>query len=288
MERAAEHRHGVAHGLPGDLLTGQGSAAFLVYPSVAVLGLLIGSFLNVVVWRVPRGESVVHPPSGCPSCGHAIRRRDNVPVLSWLVLRGRCRDCGAPISARYPLVEIGTAVLFCLVVLRFGTEPPGVWVLPAYLYAAAVGLALTLIDLDVRRLPNALVLPSYPVVAVLLTLASWGSGDWGALARAGLGGVILLALYLGLRVVHPAGMGLGDVKLAGVIGLLLGWLGWGALFVGAFGASVLGGLFAVGLVLAGRAGRTSAIPFGPWMITGAAVGVAWGEPIWGLYLGLVL
>ena len=119
----------------------------------AVLGLALGSFLNVVVWRVPRGESVVRPPSACPGCGTAIKARDNVPVLSWLVLRGRCRSCGTPISRRYPLVEAGTAVLFVVMALRFGWDP----VLPAYLYLAAVGLALALIDIDCKRL-----LPRWP------------------------------------------------------------------------------------------------------------------------------
>ena len=106
----------------------------------ALVGLAVGSFLNVVVWRVPRGESVVRPPSACPACGAPVRPADNVPVLSWLRLRGRCRDCSAPISPRYPLVEVGTAALFVVMALRFGLDP----VLPAYLYLAAVGLALAL------------------------------------------------------------------------------------------------------------------------------------------------
>jgi leader peptidase (prepilin peptidase)/N-methyltransferase len=135
---------------------------------VVVLGLVLGSFLNVVVHRVPRGESVVRPPSACPGCGKHIRPRDNVPVLGWLLLRGRCRDCGQQISARYPLVELGCAGLFAALALRFGFDP----VLPAYLYLAAVGLALALIDIDVRRLPDALTLPSYPVALVLLGLGA--------------------------------------------------------------------------------------------------------------------
>ena len=130
----------------------------------AVLGLAIGSFLNVVIWRVPRHESIVSPPSHCPGCDVPIAPRDNVPVLSWLVLRGRCRHCRNPISARYPLVELATGVLFALMVWRFGLA----WELPAYLYLAAIAVALALIDIDVHRLPNAIVLPSYPVMAVLL------------------------------------------------------------------------------------------------------------------------
>lgn len=145
----------------------------LLVVAATLVGLAIGSFLNVVVWRVPRGESVAHPPSACPRCGHVIRPRDNVPVLSWLVLRGRCRDCAAPISARYPLVEAGTAVLFGLTAWFAGPA----WVLPALLYLAAVSVALALIDIDTKRLPNAIVLPSYPVALGLLALASWNPGE---------------------------------------------------------------------------------------------------------------
>ena len=194
------------------------------------MGLLVGSFLNVVVWRVPRGESVVHPPSACPACGAAVRPADNVPVLSWLLLRGRCRDCSAPISPRYPLVELGTAVLFAVMALRFGLDP----VLPAYLYLAAVGLALALIDLDCKRLPDALTLPSYPVVAALLALGAVLGSDSGQLVRALLGGLAMYALYFALCFAYPAGMGFGDVKLAGVLGMATAWLGWGAWTVGVF------------------------------------------------------
>ena len=253
----------------------------------AVLGLTIGSFLNVVIWRVPRGESIVSPPSACPGCGHAIRRRDNVPVLSWLLLRGRCRDCSAPISGRYPLVEAGTALVFVGVVLRLGVT----WAVPAYLYVAAIGIALALIDLDVHRLPDAIVLPSYGVVAVLLALASWdpgGTSDWGSLLRAVIGGAALWVFYFVLSIAWAGGMGFGDVKLAGILGACLAWLGWGTLVIGAFAAFLVGGLFAVGLLLAGRATRRSGIPFGPWMILGAAVGFAVGEPLWSAYLGLIL
>src|SRR5215210_2305964 len=122
-----------------------------------LLGLAVGSFLNVVIHRVPRDESLVRPGSQCPHCGSAVRSRHNVPVLGWLLLRGRCADCKAPISARYPLVEAGTAALFLAVAAKFGLS----WELPAYLYLAAVAIALAAIDLDVMRLPNAIVLPSY-------------------------------------------------------------------------------------------------------------------------------
>lgn len=250
----------------------------------AVLGLAIGSFLNVVIWRVPRGESIVRPPSACPRCGREIRPRDNVPLISWLLLRGRCRDCDEPISARYPLVETLTAVLFVLVVLRFGASVA----IPAFLYLAAIAVALALIDLDSHLLPNAIVLPSYPVLAVLLTAASWIEGDWSALLRAAIGGAGLYAVYFLMVLIYPAGMGFGDVKLAGLLGAALAWVGWGSLVIGSFGAFVLGGLFSIGLVIAGKANRKSGIPFGPWMLLGCAVGIAVGEPLWRAYLGLMV
>lgn len=250
---------------------------------VAVFGLLIGSFLNVVIWRVPRGESFVSPPSACPACRARIKPQDNVPVVSWLLLRGRCRSCGEPISRRYPLVEAATAVVFALTFWRFGLSAA----LPAYLYLAAIGVALFMIDIDVKRLPNRIVLPAYVALPVLLALASWGTGDWGALLRAGIGGAILYGFYFVAMVIYPSGMGFGDVKLAGVLGMALGWVGWGALVIGAFGAFVLGGVFSVGLLALKKADRKSGIPFGPWMLLGAAVGLAWGEGLWSAYLGLM-
>lgn len=254
----------------------------------ALVGGAVGSFLNVVVWRVPRGESVVAPASACPRCAHPIRRRDNVPVVSWLVLRGRCRDCGEPISVRYPLVEATTSLLFGLVAWWCWSQDT-LWLLPALAYLAAVSVALALIDLDVRRLPDAIVLPSYAVALALLALASWAPGqetDWVRLLHAAIAAGVMLAFYLALVVIYPAGMGLGDVKLSGVLGLYMGWMGWGAVLVGWFATFLLGGLFAIGLLAAGRARRGSGIPFGPWMLLGAAVGVVVGEPLWHGYLGV--
>lgn len=257
----------------------------LLLALAGLLGSAIGSFLNVVVWRVPRGASVVSPPSACPACGHPIRPRDNVPVLSWLALRGRCRDCGDPISRRYPCVEAATGALFVLATawVLLGSGPAGV--LPALLYLVSVAVALALIDVDTHRLPDAIVLPSYPVAAVLLTVASATSGDWAALARSAAGLAALGGFYVAVRLVYPRGMGLGDVKLAGLLGAYLGWFGWGALVVGGFSAFVLGGLHALVLVAARRAGRRTAMPFGPWMLAGAMVGVVAGEPLWNAYLG---
>ncbi|WP_426566854.1 prepilin peptidase [Angustibacter sp. McL0619] len=248
----------------------------------ALVGLAIGSFLNVVIWRVPRGESVVSPPSHCPQCDHAIRQRDNVPVLSWVLLRGRCRDCGHRISVRYPAVELATAILFGVVAWRFGAD----WQLPAYLYLAAISVALTLIDIDVKRLPDRIVLPSYGVAAGLLLLPAILDDSWGSLLRAIVSGAVLFAGYFLLAFINPRGMGFGDVKLAGVLGIYLGWLGWGVLLIGAFGGFLLGGVFGLALMLAGRAGRKTAIPFGPFMLAAAMVAVLVGEQIVDAYRGM--
>lgn len=253
----------------------------------ALMGLAVGSFLNVVVWRVPRGESLASPGSACPQCGHSIRVYDNIPVLSWLILRGKCRDCHEPISARYPLVEFGTALFFVVVTLWALMKPNGIWLAPAYLYFAAVTVALTLIDIDTHKLPNRIVVPSLAIVTALLALASVGSGDWWALLWAVVGGCALFIFYFIMVMLYPKGMGFGDVKLAGVVGLALGYLGGGALIVGAFAAFLLGGVFSIALLLTGKATRKSGIPFGPWMLLGAWVGIVCGNEISVWYLALV-
>ncbi|HWM35188.1 MAG TPA: prepilin peptidase [Pseudolysinimonas sp.] len=251
-----------------------------------LLGLAIGSFLNVVVYRVPAGRSLT-PDSACPHCGTAIRKRDNIPVLSWVLLRGRCRGCSQPISPRYPLVEAGTAVAFLFVTARFGPALVGAASVPdavaaaseliAFLALTAVSIALALIDLDTRTLPNVIVVPALLTGVVLLGVAGALRGDWAAILQAAAGGAGLFVFYLILALVKPGGMGMGDVKLAAVLGLYLGFLGWGNLLVGAFAAFVFGGVFGLALILIRRARRTTAIPFGPWMILGAWLGVFAGE-----------
>ncbi len=256
----------------------------LIVLLAALVGLAVGSFLNVVIWRVPRGESVVRPPSACPSCGTPVHVRDNVPVLSWLLLRGRCRSCRAPVSWRYPVVELLCAGLFALMAVRFGTDP----VLPAYLYVAAVGLALAVIDLDTRRLPDVLTLPSYVVVAGLLAVGAALGSDSGDLLRALLGGAAMYAVYFALCFAYPAGMGFGDVKLAGVLGMATAWAGWGAWGVGLFGGFLFGGVFGVALLASGRGGRKSAVPYGPFLLAGALVAVLAGQRLADAYLSLTV
>jgi leader peptidase (prepilin peptidase)/N-methyltransferase len=240
-----------------------------------VAGLLMGSFLNVVIWRLPRGESLMRPASHCPSCERPVRPYDNVPVLSWLLLRGRCRDCQAPISVRYPLVELATGVVWFVIALRFGSNA----VLPAFLYAGAIGVALALIDFDIKKLPDRIVLPSYLVVLGLLAVPAVAHGDWHSYVRALLGMAALYGFFYVLWFVYPKGMGFGDVKLAGVLGLLLGWLSWGALIVGAFFGFVLGGVVGGAFMMAKRVRRGSHIPFGPFMLAGALLAVLYGHTI---------
>jgi leader peptidase (prepilin peptidase)/N-methyltransferase len=274
------------------------SAPWLVAALVAGgFGLLIGSFLNVVVYRVPAGLSVARPASACPGCSTPIRRRDNVPVVSWLALGGKCRDCRTSISARYPIVELATGLFFVLVAARLWpladvpTEAlplvSRLLSLGAFLWLAGVSVALAVIDLEHHRLPNAIVLPSYAVGGALLAASSILVGDWAALVRAAIGLASLFAFYLIAALSYPGGMGFGDVKLAGVLGLYLAWLGWGEFAVGAFAAFLLGGLFAVVLLATRRVQRTGGIPFGPWMLAGAWVGVFAGGTVATAYLTLL-
>jgi leader peptidase (prepilin peptidase)/N-methyltransferase len=259
----------------------------LVLVLVGLLGLLIGSFLNVVIYRVPREESLVSPGSHCPACGTPIRAWHNVPVLGWLVLRGRCAACGVRISPRYPVVEAGTALLFVAVTARLDAlgQLPAV---PAYLYFAGLGLALALIDLDTRRLPNTLVLPAYPVLSVLLAVAAWAQHDWWSLVRAAIGGAALYAFFFAIAFIYPAGMGFGDVKLSGLVGGMLAYLSWGTLMVGAFAGFLLGSVLGIALIALGRGGRKTAIPFGPFMVAGAVLGLFIAEPIAHWYAGLLV
>jgi leader peptidase (prepilin peptidase)/N-methyltransferase len=247
------------------------------------LGLVIGSFLNVVIYRVPRGESIVRPRSHCPQCDQPIRPRDEIPVVSWLLLKGRCRDCGVRISPRYPSVELGTAALFVVMGVKFGATLQ----LPAYLYFAAIAVALSMIDIDVKRLPDVITLPSYVVAGLLLLVPAAAHDTWTDYGRAWLAALILFAFYAIVWFVYPAGMGLGDVKLAGVLGLYLGWLGWGVLAVGAFLGFLLGALGGVLLMLSRRGGRKSKVPFGPYMVAGATLSILWGAPIWNAYLSTI-
>jgi leader peptidase (prepilin peptidase)/N-methyltransferase len=246
----------------------------------AVVGLLIGSFLNVVAYRIPAGMKVTTPPSACPSCGHRIRPYDNIPVVSWLWLRGRCRDCRAPISIRYPLVEAGTAALFALTAVVIGPS----WVLPAFLWFAGVVEVLVIIDLAHKRIPNRILYPGTIVALGLLTVGAVADGQASAVVRGLAGGAGYFGLLLLVAIIARGGFGFGDVKLAFLLGLFAAYRSWEALFVSAVMAFLVGGLISVGLLLARRAGRRDTIPFGPALAVGVAIGIAAGVPIAEWYL----
>lgn len=263
--------------------------------ALGALGSAIGSFLNVVVWRVPRGLSVVAPPSACGSCGHPIRWFDNIPLVSWLALRARCRDCGSPISARYPLVEAGSAVAFLAVGGRFLPDVLGaagaaaaagaIAVLLAYLYLAAISLALAIIDGETQRLPNVIVVPAYGIMSLLLVVAALLTGSWAAFVMGVAGFAGLGLLYALPALVRPGAMGGGDIKLAALLGLALGFLGWPTLGVGVIAGFLLGGVYGVVLLAIGR-GRGRRVAFGPWMLAGAWIGILAGPQISSAYLAL--
>jgi len=244
----------------------------------AVLGLAIGSFLTVVVDRVPKKESIVSPRSRCPHCGAEIRNRDNVPVLSWLLLRGRCRSCGARVSVRYPLLEAGTGASFAGVAIVY----PRVYVIAMLCAFCAVMLAVGAIDLEHRIIPNRITYPAFPVFAVAIVVG-WALSQDLDPVRAAIGALAYGGAFLLIAIVAPRGLGMGDVKLTGLIGLVMGSLGLRYVGVAAGAAILLGGLGGVLALLGGR-GRKSAIPFGPFLATGALVGVFWGARIADWYL----
>ena len=244
-------------------------------------GLVLGSFANVVIHRVPKGESVVRPCSSCPSCDTPIASRDNVPLVSWLVLRGKCRQCAAPISPRYPAVEIVTCALFVVVGLSVGFE----WSLPAFLFFTWALTALSVIDIDTHRLPNALLYPCFAVSIVLLGGAGLVEQDWRSLVEAAAGGLIAFVAMFVIWFVARGGLGYGDVRLSGYLGMHLGYLTLGhvpvGLFLGFFGGA-LGG--AVLMAVKGRSRKTK-LAFGPYLAAGALVALVWGQPLIDLYLG---
>jgi leader peptidase (prepilin peptidase) / N-methyltransferase len=241
----------------------------------ALLGLAIGSFLNVVIYRVPRGESIVSPPSACPDCGTPISNRDNVPVVSWLVLGGRCRSCGKPISARYPLVEATTSLLFAGAALRYGYDAA----LPALLVLLAGLFALACIDLELRLLPRKIVYPLLGMVAALLVAASIGTGDYRSLWIAAVCSVAWFAAFYAINRFDERYLGFGDVRLALVLGLGLGYLGVATVLVGFFTANVVGATLGVVLIASRRMRRDQPIPYGVFLALGAAIAIYWHPSI---------
>jgi leader peptidase (prepilin peptidase) / N-methyltransferase len=244
----------------------------MLVAAFVVAGLLIGSFLNVVIARVPERRSLWSPGSACPGCGAAIAWYDNIPILSFLALRGHCRACSAPILWRYPIVEAITAGLFAAAALRFGaTVEAGV---AAALLAVLV--ALTAIDLERQIIPDVISLPGI-LAGALANLATgrvpWLESLMGIIVGGGVFFVIILA--------SGGGMGAGDMKLGAMLGAFLGWK---IVLLSIFGAVVVGGIVAVSLMASGRRGRKDPIPFGPFLATGGAFGLLWGERVLQWYL----
>lgn len=237
-------------------------------------GLLVGSFVTVVAHRVPRGESIVGPRSRCPGCGAQIAAYDNVPVLSWLVLRGRARCCGAPISPRYPLTELALGGLYALTVVVLWDDAGEIAL--GLIFVTAL-LAVTLTDLERRIIPNKILLVAAVLAVVVLAVSDPGDLPEHLAAAAGAGGLLFLA-----ALAYPRGMGLGDVKLAATMGLFLGRNVAPALFVALLAGSL------VGLALIARHGaeaRKRAIPFGPFLALGGVVGMLAGDELIDWYLG---
>jgi len=242
--------------------------------AAAVVGAIFGSFLNVVAYRLPRGESLSRPRSRCPQCQTQIRAVDNVPVLSWLALRGRCRTCRTRISARYPLVEAMTGLLCALVVLDKGLDEDALLGLALVLLLVPI----TLIDLDHRIIPNTLTLTGAILAPAILAFTAPDAIPEHLIAAAAGGGFFLVAVLA-----YPRGMGMGDVKLAAVLGLFLGRAVGPAVFVALITGTLVGA--AVIARKGAQEGRKTAVPFGPFLALGGVVALFWGDAMVDWYLG---
>ena len=239
---------------------------------MTVFGLCVGSFLNVVIARIPEGRSIVYPGSACLQCGKSIAWYDNLPVFSYALLRGRCRNCRGPISWRYPTVEIACGILFVLVYSRFeqGTALASALILLAGL------VAITAIDLDHQIIPDVLSLPGI-ALGILFSLAPGGIGWAPSLLGVLLGGgVFLLIIAASTLVIGQAGMGVGDVKLGAMLGAFLGWK---LALLSILLSVLLGGPLAAILLATGRKGRKDPIPFGPFLALGGLISLFWGEEV---------
>lgn len=247
----------------------------LLIVGCGLFGLAIGSFLNVVIYRVPRQLSIVSPRSACPTCSTPILERDNIPVLSWLLLRGRCRTCHSPISARYPLVELACAGLFAGAAARTGFN----WDLPAFLVLLASLLALACIDLELLLLPKSIIYPTLVAETGLLLLAAAVTGEWHRLLLAAICAASWFVLFYALNFASPRYLGFGDVRLAPLLGLGLGWLGWRYVVLGFFLANLVGALIGIFLIATKRMNRDQPIPYGVFLAMGAAIAIYAGPAL---------
>ncbi|MCP3177415.1 prepilin peptidase [Desulfuromonas sp. KJ2020] len=248
---------------------------FLIF--AFILGAVIGSFLNVCIYRVPAGESVISPPSRCPKCDAGIRWYQNIPVLSWFFLRGRCASCKAPISGRYPAVEALTGGLFVLVLWTFEFQAA---TLVYWIFVSAL-VVITFIDLDHQIIPDVISLPGIPVGFVCSFFVPWLSWTDSLLGILIGGGSLYLVAFLYELLTKKEGMGGGDIKLLAMIGAFLGWK---AVFPVIFFSSLLGTLVGVPVMLAQKADSRLAIPFGPFLALGSLIYLFWGYAIISWYL----
>lgn len=242
---------------------------------VTVLGLCVGSFLNVCVYRLPRGQSLISPPSRCPACGRSLRWLDNIPVISWVVLRGRCRQCGASISAQYPIIEIVTALVWLVIAWL----TPDAWLLASRLVLATALIVLFMIDLEHQLLPNVITLPGI-VIGFAFSLVS-GPGPLASLIGILVGGGVLYAIAAGYYLLRKEeGMGMGDVKMLAMVGAFLGWKAvLLTLVLASFAGAVIGGL----LIAWQRGTLRYALPFGTFLAVGTFVAMLWGEQMLAWY-----
>jgi leader peptidase (prepilin peptidase) / N-methyltransferase len=238
-----------------------------------ILGLAVGSFLNVVIHRVPRQDSIVTPRSHCPGCATVLANRDNIPVASWLLLRGRCRTCGQKISPRYLLVELACGALFAGAGLRFGLH----WSLPAFLVLLAGLLALACTDLEHYLLPKRIVYPVLGLVGGLLFLAAAATGHWRDLVVALSCAAGWFVVFFAINFFDARLLAFGDVRLAPAIGLGLGWLGVRYVLFGFFAANLIGALIGVGLIATKRIDRKSRVPYGVFLALGTYAAIFAGS-----------
>ena len=256
-------------------LSNDGAVRLAVDLITALFGLVIGSFLNVVIDRVPKRESVISPRSRCPSCRTEITARDNIPVVSWLLLRGKCRTCGQTISAQYPLVEIATATIFGFTAAHFGAG----WNMAAFLVLFTGLVPLAVIDLELHLLPVRIFYPSIAADSLILLGASIATDDWHRLLVAAATGASWFLMFFLINWLRPDALGFGDVRLVGLLGLCLGWLSVPIAFVGFFASNLIA--LAVGLLLIAsrRADRKTQIPLGLFLAIGTIFAVFAGSAI---------
>lgn len=260
----------------------------ILYVSVFLLGSIIGSFLNVCIYRIPSGKSIVKPGSRCPSCETPIKFYDNIPIISYFLLGGKCRSCGAKFSIRYPIIEFLNAALYVVVLNRFGIEP--VWVFAVYCVFVSTLIVIFFIDLDHQIIPNGITLPGIPIAVILgstilpdpFAREEMLGLNASLIGFAGGWGFFYLIAKLGKLAFKKDAMGGGDIKMMAMVG---GLMGWKAVILTTFMGSLLGSVIGVSLILMKGREWGSKIAFGPYLALGALISLLWGYGIleWYLY-----